>query len=315
MISVSLTSTYTPPLAVSSVALTSAPGSDNTYAIGDAVEATVTFSAAVDITGTPQLELDFDDTAKGAACATGTNTPTMVCSYTVVVGDTAPNGVAIEANTLTGGTITATGSTTAADLDHTAVAIDADHKVDGIRPTLVTTGSDAPTTSTDGETVILIFSKAIGSVDQTKITIGIGGGNVASTSAARMAGTKVELDLSTVIDATVMLTVQLDGDAVVDGVGNGNDARAATTVTNAIVPPGRPAAPSVSSVAGSTTSLLVTWTAPTNTGPDIDNYDLQYRQGTSGNFTDGPQDQTGTSATITGLMASTSYQVQVRGHQ
>ena len=36
--------------------------------------------------------------------------------------------------------------------------IDAGHKVDGIRPTLVTTGSDAPTTSTDGETVLLVFS-------------------------------------------------------------------------------------------------------------------------------------------------------------
>ncbi len=73
--------------------------------------------------------------------------------------------------------------------------------------------------------------------------------------------------------------------------------------------PARPAAPSV---AGSTTSLLVTWTAPSNTGPAIDTYDLQYRQGTSGNFTDGPQDQTGTSATITGLTANTAYQVQVR---
>ena len=43
--------------AVSSVALTSAPGADNTYAIGDSVTATVTFDAAVDITGSPQLEL------------------------------------------------------------------------------------------------------------------------------------------------------------------------------------------------------------------------------------------------------------------
>ena len=111
------------PPAVSSVALTSAPGSDNTYAIGDAVEATVTFDAAVDITGTPQLELDFAGTAKAAGCATGTNTTTMACSYTVLVGDSAPNGVAIAANKLTGGTITATGSTTiTADLTHTAVA-------------------------------------------------------------------------------------------------------------------------------------------------------------------------------------------------
>ena len=54
MISVSLTDSSTPvvPPAVSSVALTSDPGSDNTYGIGDDVAATVTFDAAVDITGT-----------------------------------------------------------------------------------------------------------------------------------------------------------------------------------------------------------------------------------------------------------------------
>ena len=159
---------------VSSVALTSAPGADNTYAIGDAIEATVTFDAAVDIGGTPppQLELDFNGTAKAAACATGTNTTTMACSYTVGVNDSAPNGVAIAANKLTGGTIYATGNTAAtADLTHGAVAIDDDHKVDGIRPTLVTTGSDAPTTSTDGETVLLVFSETISSADQNDITL------------------------------------------------------------------------------------------------------------------------------------------------
>ena len=120
----------------------------------------MTFSEAVDITAAAQLELDFNGSAKAAACATGTNTTTMACSYTVAVGDSAPNGIAIAANTLTGGTIYATGSTTAnADLDHAAVAIDAGHKVDGIRPTLVTTGTEAPTTSTDGTQVILTFSE------------------------------------------------------------------------------------------------------------------------------------------------------------
>ena len=160
-----LTEVVTPAVVVTAptvtgVSLTSDPGTDNTYAISDTVTATVTFSAAVDITGTPQLELDFAGTAKAAACATGTNTTTMVCSYTVVAGDSAPNGVAIGANKLTGGTITATGSTTnAADLTHGLVAIDTGHKVDGIRPTLVTTGTNAPTTSTDGTKVILIFKR------------------------------------------------------------------------------------------------------------------------------------------------------------
>ena len=163
-----LTEVVTPAVVVTAptvtgVSLTSDPGTDNTYAISDTVTATVTFSAAVDITGTPQLELDFAGTAKAAACATGTNTTTMVCSYTVVAGDSAPNGVAIGANKLTGGTITATGSTTnAADLTHGLVAIDTGHKVDGIRPTLVTTGTDAPTTSTDGTKVILIFTPVPG---------------------------------------------------------------------------------------------------------------------------------------------------------
>ena len=174
---------------VSSVALTSSPGVDNTYGIGDAVEATVTFSAAVDITGTPQLELDFAGTAKAAACTAATNTTTMVCSYTVVVGDSAPNGIAIAANKLTGGTITATGSTTnAADLDHVAVMIDAGHKVDGIRPTLVTTGTAAPTTSTDGTTVILTFSEDIGGVSRNDITIQANS-VTAATSAASVATT------------------------------------------------------------------------------------------------------------------------------
>ena len=309
-----LTEVVDPP-EVSSVALTSAPGADNTYAIGDAVEATVTFDAAVDITGNPQLELDFDGTAKAAGCTVATNTTTMACSYTVAVGDSAPNGVAVAANKLTGGTITATGSTTiTADLDHDAVMIDADHKVDGIRPTLVTTGSDAPTTSTDGETVLLVFSEDISAADRTKITIQANSVTV-STTMASMAGTKVELTLTTALTASATnLTVELAADAVDDAAGNGNLAAAAATVTNAVTPtpPGRPAAPSVSSVAGSTTSLSVTWTAPSNTGPTIDDYDLQYRQGTSGNFTDGPLEQTGTSATITGLTANTLYQVQVR---
>ena len=172
---------------VSSVEITSVP--DNAtygYKIGDAVEATVTFSAAVDITGTPQLELDFAGTPKPADCLTATNTTTMVCAYTVAVNDTAPNGIAIAANTLTlnGGTITATGSTTiTADLDHDAVAIDAGQKVDGIRPTLVTTGTDAPTTSTDGTQVILTFSETVtGSIDSTSPS---GSGEATSRQRAR----------------------------------------------------------------------------------------------------------------------------------
>ena len=70
------------------------------------------------------------------------------------------------------------------------------------------------------------------------------------------------------------------------------------------------ARPSVSPTGGSTTGLDVSWQAPGST--TIVSYDVQYREGDSGSFTDGPQDVTGTSTSIPGLMMNTSYQVQVR---
>ena len=83
------------------------------------------------------------------------------------------------------------------------------------------------------------------------------------------------------------------------------------TVTDVTEPPEQPLAPSVSPTAGSTTSLDVSWTAPANTGPPIDNYDLQYQKTTESNWTNGPQNQTGTSAAIGSLDAGTAYRVQV----
>ena len=78
--------------------------------------------------------------------------------------------------------------------------------------------------------------------------------------------------------------------------------------------PESPLAPAAPTVRGTgTESLSVRWDAPNNVGrPAIDGYDLRYREGTSGDWTDGPQDVTGTSAQITGLVANTVYEAQVR---
>ncbi len=82
-------------------------------------------------------------------------------------------------------------------------------------------------------------------------------------------------------------------------------------VTNRTERPLAPSAPSVFS--GSTTSVNVMWNAPSNTGrPRITSYDLQYRQGTSGGWMNGPQNVISTSSTIMNLMEDTEYQVQVR---
>ena len=82
------------------------------------------------------------------------------------------------------------------------------------------------------------------------------------------------------------------------------------TVLDINEPPRRPAAPTLSSRTSS--SLTVAWTAPDNAGrPDITSYDLQYME-TGGSFSNGPQNQTGSSAQIAGLDPGTEYQVQVR---
>lgn len=86
-------------------------------------------------------------------------------------------------------------------------------------------------------------------------------------------------------------------------------------VTDEGEPPTAPGAPTVSGKTGTFDSLDVTWTAPTNMGkPNIDSYDLRYIRSDAENKADshwsgGPQDQTGTSATITNLESGTSYDV------
>ena len=287
------------------------------------VETTVNFSEAVDITGTPQLELDFAGTPKAVDCVADTNTNTnwMGCYYQVVAGDVAAGGVAIAANklTLNGGAITATGSTTNnADLDHSAVAIQANHKVDGIRPTLVTSGADAPTTSTDGTQVILTFSETIGTVMRTDITIRLTVGSTtvtASTTAANADGTKVVLDLNSTITSSIpTLTVALAADAVEDTAGNGNIVIAATSITNN-VPSVLDAPTTLTATPAPTTTpqvaITLIWTASASDGGSAITKH-QYRQKTGsdafGAWTDIPNSAAGegneTDYTVKGLTAN-----------
>ena len=311
---------------VSGVALTSNPGADNTYAIGDAVEATVTFSEAVDITGTPQLELDFDGTAKAAACATGMNTTTMVCSYTVVENDSAPNGVATAANTLTGGTITATGSTTAADLDHSAVAIDAGHTVDGIRPTLDLDGGTVLIFST----VALTFSEDLDQTsvpDKSQFTV-----KVEET----VRTFTITVDSVTIADAEVYVGFSTDpsplrpgehlsisytkpaSNPLKDASDNEVESFTDIEVYNNLTPTAPEAPGSLAARPGASVGAMdLTWETPWHNGDEITKFQVRHEAGPSVSASTMWEDIDGsgpttTSHTVTGLTEGTEYTFEVR---
>ena len=149
---------------VSSVAITSDPGDDDTYGLGDSIEVTVTFSEDVTVTGTPQLELDFDGTARTADYSS-TSGPAVVFSYTVALGESDADGIAIGADklSLNGGEIRGEVGNDAT-LAHTALAADSGHKVDSV-DAIAPTASSLSFTSDPGE------DRTYGTGDVVQVTV------------------------------------------------------------------------------------------------------------------------------------------------
>ena len=140
---------------VSSLAITSNPGSDQTYAAEDEIEVTVTFSETVAVEGTPRLRLRVGSRTRTAGYLRGTDTAALVFGYEVADGDEDTDGVSIEAGriALNGGTIQDEAEN-AADLAHEAVAAQAGHKVDGVRPAFVSA-------AVDGSSLTLTYGEAL----------------------------------------------------------------------------------------------------------------------------------------------------------
>ena len=138
----------------------------------------------------------------------------------------------------------------------------------------------------------------------------LGGADVVSFDFVETTGqirtkTNVSYDFEAKSSYTVTVTASDGTDSAVASVSIG--------ITDVDEPPSAPATPSISAVSGSSTSLSVSWAAPANAGkPAIDSYDVQYRAGTSGSWSDGPENVAATTATVTGLVADTLYEARVR---
>ena len=122
----------TPAPSVTGIAVSSSPKADQTYALGETIRVRLTFSDAVDVSGSPRLKIKMAPGygEKWATYASGSGTATLTFVYTVVEPNYSSQGIAVLADTLelNGGSIESADDT-AAGLAHDGLAHDPNHKV------------------------------------------------------------------------------------------------------------------------------------------------------------------------------------------
>ena len=210
---------------IESVAVTSGPGGDGGYAIGDEIQVGLTFSEAVTVTRIPQLTLDVGGQSRTAEYSEGSTTTQLLFTYTVASGDEDTDGIAVVANSLAlnGGAIRA-GSTNAA-LIHAALQAN-DHKVDGIAPT-VTVGGETRTYVPPGRqfNIVFHFSEKVYGITDAEITVTNGLADYVRATSGNATWPKyTRWDVIIVPAAEGPVTVTLEAGAATDAYGNGNTA-------------------------------------------------------------------------------------------
>ena len=215
---------------VGTVALTSDPGPDAVYALGDEIEAAVRFDRSVTVSGAPGLALTVGGAPRPMRHRGGSG-DALTFAYTVAEGDLDADGVSIAADSLSG-TI-GDGAGEAAVLTHAAVAADAGHRVDGVRPVLQGVVAD-------GEVVLLTYDEALSyrfeHADRAgdAFTVTTDGDTVAVERAFAANGSEVWLALSPPVARGQDVTVSYTPGAwsIRDAAGNGAAAFADRPATN-----------------------------------------------------------------------------------
>ena len=216
---------------VSSLAISSNPGSGQTYAVGDEIEVTVTFSETVEVEGTPQLSLRVGTRTRTADYDSGTGTAALVFAYELAVGDEDTDGVSIEAGriALNGGTIEDEADNDAV-LDHEAVAPQAGHKVDGVRPAFLSA-------AVDGASLTLTYGEALDGGSRPApgdFTVQVDGSG-RSVSGVSVSGRVVTLTLNPPVehgDTGIRMSYTPDTNPIRDAVGNDALGLSSQSVTN-----------------------------------------------------------------------------------
>ncbi len=164
----------TPPTVIS-VSATTANG---TYKTGDEVVATVTFSEAVIVTGTPQLTLETGTTDRTVSYnSVGSGTSTLQFTYTVQAGDfssdldfTTTTALALNSGTIkdaaeNNATLTLVTPGTANSLGANKAIV-----IDGVAPTTTFNPTNTSTTHDTTNDITITFDEAIRNTDNSEIT-------------------------------------------------------------------------------------------------------------------------------------------------
>ncbi len=183
------------------------------------------------------------------------------------------------------------------------------------------TANNAPVIGGDASVTITVDENATGKIggaftatdgDGDTITWSVGGTGANSFDISDISGGQLSLASGSTLDYETQSSYSV---TVTASDGTASDSVAVTVrVTDVREPPGRPAAPTVA--ANSTTSLTVTWGAPTNTGPPITRYYIHYCLDSTGcnqnsEWSSNPS-TANTTATIADLREGETYQVRVR---
>ena len=83
---------------ISSLSITSTPGSDSIYGAGETITATITWSESVTVTGSPRIPIQ-GLSSKTLTYLSGSGTPSTTFSYQVTSGDLDRDGISVTLNT------------------------------------------------------------------------------------------------------------------------------------------------------------------------------------------------------------------------
>ena len=122
---------------IDGVAITSDPGRDGEYTVGDDIKIAVAFSEAVQVTGTPQFVIKLNAQRKADYVASESTATELVFSYQVTSTDFDLDGVSAPLNALklNGGSITNAVGDGDAVLASPKLEDQSSHKVHSVRPT------------------------------------------------------------------------------------------------------------------------------------------------------------------------------------